>query len=121
MAQYRTLLAQKRTELSQLQMGIVLVTIPVTIHAGVMVLADRHPLGVNLWAVWSVLVLMLAGGAALITWSARELLRTQRALGRLRVALNVGGWGTGLLTTPAPPGHAPASEQAPRSSAGSHH
>lgn len=42
LALYRTHLAERRTAMSQVQLGFVLVTVPVTLHAGFMMLAERH-------------------------------------------------------------------------------
>lgn len=42
LALYRTHLAEKRTALSELQFALLLVTLPLTLHAALMLLADRH-------------------------------------------------------------------------------
>ena len=40
--EYRTLLAEKRTLLAEGQMALLLVTVPLTIHTGLTMLATRH-------------------------------------------------------------------------------
>ncbi|MCM2332335.1 MAG: hypothetical protein NDI82_00095 [Anaeromyxobacteraceae bacterium] len=42
LAIYRTLLAEQRTALSHLQLGLLLVTLPVSLHAALMLVAERH-------------------------------------------------------------------------------
>jgi uncharacterized membrane protein YidH (DUF202 family) len=42
LAAYRTRLAERRTAMSQIQLGFALVTVPLTLYAGLMILAERH-------------------------------------------------------------------------------
>lgn len=76
LALYRTRLAERRTAMSQVQLGFVLVTVPITLHAGFMMLADRHAVTqpVLLSIPGTVLaVIVIAGGLGLLVSGVRDL------------------------------------------------
>lgn len=91
LALYRTRLAEKRTAIAQLQFGLLLVTLPITLHAGLMLLTERHAVvgRLDILAPLSLLLgLLLITGLAMTYIGARDLRRASRAVVELREGLD---------------------------------
>ena len=87
LALYRTRLAERRTALSQLQLGFVLVTVPVTIHAAFMMISERHSTSgpALLSGVGSAAsLIVIVAGLVLAASATRDLLRCARAIRAMR-------------------------------------
>ena len=87
LAAYRTRLAEQRTALSLLQFGILLVSIPLTLHGALVLFGQQHLAAARLHVLvplWAVLGSVAAAGMLLTTYAARRLFRSSRACGRLR-------------------------------------
>jgi uncharacterized membrane protein YidH (DUF202 family) len=87
LALYRTRLAERRTAMTELQFGIVLVTLPVTVHAGLLLLGQQHAGAARLHVLlplWALLITLLLSGVAITVHGARALWRAQRACNALR-------------------------------------
>jgi len=83
LARVRTALAEKRTVLSELQLSIILVTLPLTLHAGVVVLAGSHQLASRLhllFPFWIVLLTMIVAGLLACVHAVRALVRVNGAI-----------------------------------------
>lgn len=81
LAVLRTLLAKKRTALAELQLGIVLVTLPLTVHTGIVILSSRHEGASRLHGIgwfWIFLGGLLAVGIAFSVHAARTLIALRR-------------------------------------------
>ena len=92
LALYRTHLAERRTALSQLQLGFVLVTVPVTLHAAFMMIADRHSLAgpALLSGTGSAAsVVVLAAGLILVSAAIRDLWRCALAIRSMRSRIDI--------------------------------
>lgn len=90
LALYRTRLAERRTAISELQLGLLMITLPLTLHAGLMILVERHalPTGVASWLpLWALLLILTLAGIALTTHAMRSLIRTAAQLAALRESL----------------------------------
>jgi uncharacterized membrane protein YidH (DUF202 family) len=87
LALYRTRLAERRTAMSELQFGIVLVTLPVTVHAGLLLFEQQHARAARLHVLlpfWALLITLLLSGIVLTVHAARALWRAHRACTSLR-------------------------------------
>ncbi|HYS82833.1 MAG TPA: hypothetical protein VEM76_19140 [Anaeromyxobacteraceae bacterium] len=85
---YRTLLATKRTCLAELQFGLVFVTLPLTIHTGLLILASHHAFASRLHLIlplWLLLAVMLVCGAALSLRGLVRLVRVNRRIDGARL------------------------------------
>ncbi len=83
LALYRTRLAERRTALSQLQLGFVLVTVPITIHAAFMMIAERHALSKPAFFSFpgvALSLVMVALGIGLLVDAVRDLARCAREI-----------------------------------------
>lgn len=91
LALYRTRLSESRTAMAEIQLGFVLVTVPITLHTGFMVLAERHA-GARpalLSTPGSALGLVVAaGGVLLLVVGVRDLLRSRAQIRALRRSLD---------------------------------
>lgn len=87
LALYRTRLAEQRTALSFLQLGILLVTVPLTIHAALLLLSQQHPGAARvhtLMPLWLALGALVPVGVALSAWAGGRLLKAARSGAALR-------------------------------------
>jgi uncharacterized membrane protein YidH (DUF202 family) len=99
LALYRTRLAERRTAMSELQFGIVLVTLPVTVHAGLLLFGQQHARAARLHVLlpfWALLVTLLLSGIVMTVYAARALWRTQRACIALRANVDQVGCRIGV-------------------------
>ena len=90
LALLRTGLAQKRTALAELQFSVLLVTLPLTVHTGIVLMTREHVLVERLHLLtpfWTMLGLMLLGGVGLAVHAVRSLLRVNRRLARLEAEI----------------------------------
>ena len=87
LAVYRTRLAEKRTAVSELQLGILMVTLPLTAHLTLMLLAERHAFAAKLQSLFPVFVSVFAVGIALAVHAMWELVRAERKIRLLRQEL----------------------------------
>jgi uncharacterized membrane protein YidH (DUF202 family) len=87
LALYRTHLAEKRTATSELQFGIVLISLPLTLHTALMLLAGRYPLAASLLRLLPLFMTVLAIGAIFAAHASVELVRAELAIRRVRAML----------------------------------
>lgn len=86
LALYRTRLAEKRAAISELQLGVLLVTLPLTLHAALMLLVESHGFTERLSMMLPLSVLFggaVLGGAVLTLRGVRGVRRASREVGRL--------------------------------------
>lgn len=87
LALYRTRLAEQRSAISLLQFGMLLVTLPLTIHAGLSILGQQHAGAARvhiLLPLWLVLTLLLVTGIAVSAWATHALIRASKSCRALR-------------------------------------
>lgn len=90
LAAYRTRLAEQRTALALLQFGVVLVTVPLTIHTALVLLGQAHMGAARLHVLlpfWGLLGSLFVGGIALTAHAARRLWRVSKECAVLRRSL----------------------------------
>ena len=83
LALLRTILAEKRTAHAELQFSVLLVTLPLTLHTGILLMTHQHVLAERIHLLapfWAVLGAMLLGGLGLAVHAVRCLLRVSRRL-----------------------------------------